>query len=68
MLGLNAMRCEHIDRKISEVDGDDDAGATMDRSREDVTIIGIGQRELVNDGLETADHGPRRGSMSLDVG
>jgi hypothetical protein len=43
---LDPMRCERVRRKVAQVDSDDDTGAAVDRCGEDVTIVGIGQREL----------------------
>jgi hypothetical protein len=66
MLRLDAMGCQP-GREVAQIDGDDEAGAAVDCGGEHVAIVGIRQRELVDDVLVAADESIIDSSISRRV-
>jgi hypothetical protein len=53
MLRFNSPAIEPVARKVLEIEGDDEICTTLDSSGENVTIIGVGQFQHIDERLET---------------
>ncbi len=51
MLRFDAVGCERAVRKVFKIVGDDNIAAAHDGGGQDVTVVGIGQRERGNERL-----------------
>jgi hypothetical protein len=73
MLRFDAVGCERAVRKVFKIVGDDNIAAAHDGCGQDVTVVGIGQRERGNERLiardKTVAHARvHEGARALEIG